>query len=51
MRAAGLLGRPVKWIEDRLENLRPPGRHARSASTWRSRYDTDGTVRRFARGR
>ena len=44
--AAGVvLGRPVKWIEDRLENLQAAGQAREERFDVEAAYDADGTVR------
>ncbi len=44
--AAGmLLGRPVKWIEDRVENLQAAGQAREERFDVEAAYDDDGTVR------
>ena len=44
--AAGmLLGRPVKWVEDRVENLQAAGQAREERFDVEAAYDDDGTVR------
>jgi len=44
--AAGfLLGRPVKWVEDRTENLQAAGQAREERFDVEAAYDDDGTVR------
>jgi len=44
--AAGVvLGRPVRWIEDRLENLQAAGQAREERFDVEAAYDADGTVR------
>ena len=48
--AAGtLLGQPVKWIEDRVENLQAAGQAREERFDVEAAYDDDGTVRGGAR--
>jgi 2-furoyl-CoA dehydrogenase large subunit len=46
--AANLAGRPVKWIEDRLENLSALVSATNRASTLKAAVDGDGRVRALA---
>jgi 2-furoyl-CoA dehydrogenase large subunit len=46
--AAKLVGRPVKWIEDRLENLSALVSATNRASTLKAAVDADGRVRALA---
>jgi carbon-monoxide dehydrogenase large subunit len=43
--AGSLLGRPVKWIEDRVENLQTAGQAREERFDVEAAYDDDGTVR------
>ena len=44
--AAGtILGRPVKWVEDRVENLQAAGQAREERFDVEAAYDDDGTVR------
>ncbi len=44
--AAGvLLGRPVKWVEDRIENLQAAGQAREESFAVEAAFDGDGTVR------